>query len=217
MNFEQARLNMIEQQIRTWEVLNQQVLDLLAEIHREDFVPGDYKQLALADTRIPLLHDQITMTPKEEARLLQSVDIHADDKVLEIGTGCAYLTALLASSASEVVSIDIHPEFTQQARNKLDQYHINNVSLETGDAINGWEKSSPYDVVIVTGSVPALASNFQRQLKLGGRLFVIVGKSPVMEATLLTRIGDNEWSRETLFETDLPPLIGISEKIQFFL
>ena len=217
MNFEQARLNMIEQQIRTWEVLNQQVLDLLTEIHREDFVPDNYKQLALADTRIPLLHDQITMTPKEEARLLQSVDIHADDKVLEIGTGCAYLTALLASSASEVVSIDIHPEFTRQARDKLDQYHINNVSLETGDAINGWEKSSPYDVIIVTGSVPVLESNFQRQLKSGGRLFVIVGNSPVMEATLLTRIGDNEWSRETLFETDLPPLIGISDKIQFEL
>jgi len=159
MNFEKARFNMIEQQIRPWEVLNQKVLDLFTVVHREDFIPDEYKQLALADTSIPLGHGQVTMTPKVEARLLQCLDIQPNENVLEIGTGCAYLTALLANSASQVVSIDIYPDFTQLAERKLEKYHINNVTLETGDAVNGWEQSS-YDVIVVTGSVPVLKPQF---------------------------------------------------------
>jgi len=208
MNFEQARFNMIEQQIRTWDVFDQKVLDLIARIHREDFIPEEYRQLALADVQLPLLHGQTTMPPKMEARLLQALDVRKEDKVLEIGTGCGYLTALLAASAGHVTSVDIYPEFTQQAKDKLARYQLQNVTLETGDAVHGWSKNSPYDVIVVTGSVPVLEPGFQEQLNVGGRLFVIVGVSPVMEAMLITRIGNHEWSRETLFETDLPPLVG---------
>ncbi len=215
MNFEKARFNMIEQQIRPWEVLNQKVLDLFTVVHREDFIPDEYKQLALADTSIPLDHGQITMTPKVEARLLQCLDIQPNENVLEIGTGCAYLTALLANSANQVISIDFFPDFTQLAERKLEKYHINNVTLETGDAVNGWEQSSPYDVIVVTGSVPILKPQFHEQLTAGGRLFVIVGISPVMEACLFTRRGDNQWSKEALFEIDIPPLIGACEPEKF--
>jgi len=215
LNFEQARLNMIEQQIRTWDVLDQKVLDLIARIHREDFIPEEYRQLALADVQLPLPHGQCTMTPKMEARLLQALDIRKDDKVLEIGTGCAYLTALLAASAGHVTSVDIYPEFSQLARTKLARYHLHNVNLEIGDAAHGWSKNSPYNVIVITGSVPMLEPCFQEQLSNGGRLFVIVGTSPVMEAMLITRIGEREWSREALFETDLPALIGASEPVTF--
>ena len=215
MNFEQARLNMIEQQIRTWEVLDQNVLNLIGEVHREDFIPAEYRQLALADVQLPLAHDQVTMTPKVEARILQALNIQKGDNILEIGTGCGYLTALLASSGQHVTSIDIYPEFTRAADIKLAQHGIYNVSLETGDAINGWAGKSPYDVVVVTGSVPLLETCFQEQLKISGRLFVIAGVPPVMEALLITRAGDRQWATETLFETDLPPLIG-ARKPQVF-
>lgn len=215
MNFEQARFNMIEQQIRPWDVLDQKVLDLIARIHREDFIPEEYRQLALADVNLPLAYGQCTMTPKLEARLLQALDIHKDDEVLEIGTGCAYLTALLSASARHVTSVDIYPEFTELAAEKLVKYNCQNVTLETGDAIRGWSKHGPYDVIVVTGSVPVLESCFQEQLNEAGRLFVIVGTSPVMEAMLLTRINTQEWNREILFETDLPPLVGAQNPEKF--
>jgi len=208
INFEQARINMIEQQIRTWEVLDQNVLELIAEIHREDFVPVEYHQLALADVQIPLAHQQVTMTPKVEARLLQALEIQKTEKVLEIGTGCAYLTALLARSSHHVTSVDIFSEFTSEATIKLTRHGIQNVTLETGDAIRGWSSQSPYDVIVVTGSVPLLDTCFQEQLNHGGRLFIITGVSPVMEALLITRVGANEWLKESLFETDIPALIG---------
>lgn len=217
MDFEKARQNMIEQQIRTWEVLNQDVLDLLDVVHREDFVPAAYRRVALADVSIPIGHGEITMTPKAEARLVQSLLLTPDDKVLEIGTGCGYLTALLAKSAHSVVSVDIHGDFTEQARPKLNRHGIHNVTLETGDAVNGWPSGAPYDAIAVTGSVPVLTTAFQSQLSLGGRLFVIVGESPVMEARLITRIGEQEWASESLFETDLPPLINAPHKEHFTL
>jgi protein-L-isoaspartate(D-aspartate) O-methyltransferase len=215
MNYEQARFNMIEQQIRTWEVLDQRILNLLADVHREDFIPDVYKKLALADVNIPLLHEQVTMPPKLEARLLQSLDISKDDRILEIGTGCAYLTALLAKLGKDVTSIDIFPEFTLQAGEKLAAHNINNVNLIAADAINGWSLTAPYDVIVVTGSVPLENKSFQQQLSIGGRLFVIVGESPVMEALLVTRVSDNGWSRESLFETDIPALIGAVQPARF--
>ena len=208
MNFEQARSNMIEQQIKPWDVPNQSVLDLISEIHREDFMPDEYKRLALADTRIPLAHGQVTMTPKVEARLLQALEIKPEDEILEIGTGCAYLTALLAKSGHHVLSIDIHPEFTEEARVKLQQHDIHNVTLESGDAVHGWQQSSPYDVIVFTGSVPFLEDCIQQQLKPGGRLCVITGQSPAMEARLITRISEYDWRDKVLFETDLPELEG---------
>jgi len=216
-NFEQARLNMVEQQIRTWEVLDQAVLDLIASVHREDFIPVEFRQLALADVQLPLAHNQVTMTPKMEARLLQAVNIRKTDKVLEIGTGCAYMTALLARSGTRIMTVDIFSDFIHAAEKKLARYNINNVTLDSGDAVNGWDKDNFYDVIVVTGSVPELNTCFQEQLAVNGRLFVIVGNALVMEARLITRIGDNEWSKEVLFETELPPLIGAHATDHFSL
>lgn len=217
MDFEKARYNMIEQQVRTWDVLDQNVLDLLSRIHREDFVPAAYRRVALADVDIPIGHGEVTMTPKTEARLLQSLLLQPADRVLEIGTGCGYLTALLATSAESVVSVDIHSDFTRSAREKLAANNIHNVALFTGDGVNGWPDNAPYDAIAVTGSVPVLTGTFQSQLSIGGRLFVVVGESPAMEACLITRIAEQEWASESLFETDLTPLIGAPRKQTFTL
>ena len=215
MNYEQARNNMIEQQIRTWEVLDQGVLDLLTDLHREDFMPDPYKTVALADMNIPLNHGEVTMTPKMEARVIQSLDIHKDDKILEIGTGCGYFTGLLALSGNIVYSVDIYEDFTHRAGELLAQHQINNVQLYTGDGLPGWPQHAPYDVIAVTGSIPAYTPVFEQQLAIGGRLFVIVGESPIMEACLITRVGQDEWSMESLFETDLPPLVGAQKTSTF--
>jgi protein-L-isoaspartate(D-aspartate) O-methyltransferase len=215
MDFEKARFNMIEQQIRPWEVLNQEVLDLLAAVHREDFVPEAYRQLAFADVNIPLGHDQVTMTPKLEARLLQSLELRPEDRILEVGTGCGYLTALLAKSGRHVTSIDLFPEFTAAAHDKLARHGIRNVEPVTADAVHGWPAGAPYDAIAVTGSVPEFDTEFQQQLGLGGRLFIIVGEAPIMEALLITRVGEREWASESLFETYIPPLIGASRKKTF--
>lgn len=215
MDFEQARFNMIEQQIRTWEVLDQKVLDLIGELHREDFIPEPYKQLALADINIPLAHGEVTMTPKLEARVLQALAISSEDKILEIGTGCAYFTALLAKAGGIVHSVDIYPEFTERAKPLLAGHGLDDVQLYTDDALYGWPANAPYDVIAVTGSVPWLIIEHQQQLNIGGRLFVITGDSPIMEAMLITRTGQEEWSRESLFETDLPPLVGAARKTHF--
>ena len=215
IDFEQARLNMIEQQIRTWEVLDQNVLDLLDQIHREDFVPSDFQSLALADTNIPLPNGQVMMTPKLEARLLQAVALNKNDSVLEIGTGCAYLTSLIAKSSKHVDSIDIFPDFTKEAKIKLENYQIENVNLITADALSDWTDKPAYDVIIVTGSVSSLNPLWREQLTDGGRLFVISGKSPVMNAQLITRIDKQTWSNEVVLETDLPALIGAEEPVPF--
>ena len=217
MNIEQARLNMIEQQIRTWEVLDQAVLDLVASVPREQFVPEAFRALAFADTNIPLGHGEVMMAPKVEARMLQALTIQAEDRVLEVGTGSGYVTALLSRVARQVTSIDIHADLAAAAEIKLRRAGAGNVTLYTGNAVNGWEAGAPYDVIAVTGSVPLLQPSFQRQLAVGGRLFVIVGEPPVMEASLITRVDDNEWATESLFETDLPPLIGAPEPERFVL
>jgi protein-L-isoaspartate(D-aspartate) O-methyltransferase len=184
-------------------------------VHREDFIPDPYKKLAFADVNIPLAHDQATMTPRVEARLLQALDISPVDRILEIGTGCAYLTALLSQLGREVYSIDIFPDFTETARRKLAERQITNVTLLTGDASRGWPEHAPYDVIAVTGSLPAPDREIERQLEIGGRLFAVIGESPVMEATLVTRVGEEAFSREVLFETDLPPLIGAGKADRF--
>jgi len=215
MDTELARENMIEQQIRPWEVLDQNVLDLISEIHREDFIPEEFKALAFADTRIPIGHGQVTMTPKVEARLLQSLDIKPTDKVLEIGTGCAYLTALLAKSAEKVTSMELYTNLTRSAEQKLQQHAISNVELITGDVFADWQSSETFDVIVVTGSVPVLNHLLLSNLNMGGRMFVIVGTSPAMEALLLRRVDKDQYASESLFETDLPALIGAETDKQF--
>lgn len=217
MNIEQARFNMIEQQIRTWEVLDQGVLDLLTQVPREEFVPPAFRKLAFADMNVPLAHGQVMMQPKLEARLVQSLDIQPQDTVLEIGTGSGYLTALLAKRARHVYSVDLYADFSAEARPKLSTHGIGNVTLETGDAAQGWAQHGPYDAIAVTGSLPLFSETFQRQLKTGGRLFMIVGSSPAMEALLITRLGKEQWLRESLFETDIPALVNAPQPPAFTL
>lgn len=205
-DFEQARFNMIEQQVRTWEVLDQRVLDTMNSIPRENFVPEQYRSLAFVDTEIPIGNDQVMMSPKVEGRLLQALNITPQDSILEIGTGSGYLTACLASLGKQVTSIDITPDFTSTAAGKLAEQGISNVTLETADAANGIGSSEQYDVIAVTGSLPLLQKQFHESLTPGGRLFVIVGKLPIMEALLITRVSENNWSQESLFETCIPAL-----------
>lgn len=207
-NIEQARFNMIEQQIRPWEVLDPRVLALLSQLPREEFVPATHRNLAFADTELPLGHGQVMLSPRMEARLLQALDIRPSDTVLEIGTGGAYLTALLARSAQQVHSVDIFADFTASAGEKLAAHGITNVTLEAGDAATGWDPHAPYDVIAVTGSLPLFSDQIQQQLNVGGRLFMVVGQAPSMGALLITRLGPAEWTRESLFETDIPSLIN---------
>lgn len=204
---DRARFNMIEQQVRTWDVLDQRVLDTMSTIPREAFVPERYAALAFADTHIPLGQGQVMMDPKLEGRLLQALDIKPGDTVLEVGTGSGYLTACLASLGRQVTSIDIISEFTHAAAAKLAAHDYQNVHLETGDALATPGAGTSYDVIAVTGSLPVLRREFYQQLNTGGRLFVISGNPPIMEALLITRIGADNWARESLFETSIPPLL----------
>ena len=215
MNIELARSNMIEQQIRTWEVLDLDILDLLNEIHREDFMPDEFKDLSFADIRIPLGHDQTTMTPKVEARLLQSIALQAEDSVLEIGTGCGYLTTLLAKSAKQVKSIDVYPDFISSASDKILKAEINNVELETVDAYDLLDRTEKYDVIIFTASLPKMDERFLNLLNDNGRIFAILGESPAMEACVLTKQSETNYSRKSFFEIDLPALIGTKQKEAF--
>jgi len=215
MELEQARFNMIEQQIRPWDVLDQNVLDLLEKLPRDNFVPPSYRELAYADIIIPLEHGQVMMQPKIEARMIQALQIQSTDRILEIGTGSGYVTALLSRTGNHVQSVDIFPEFTQAARKKLAAQGITNVALETGDAANGWQSNDLYDVIAITGSLPILPASFQRTLNRSGRMFVVIGESPVMEAVIIRRVGEHEWSRESLFETELPMLKNAPRPSQF--
>jgi protein-L-isoaspartate(D-aspartate) O-methyltransferase len=206
MDFEKARFNMVEQQIRPWDVLDQQVLDLLFRLHREDYVPDQYRSLAFADMEIPLGHDEKMLQPKLEARMLQELAIKSTDRILEVGTGSGYMTALLASFGNHVYSVDIVPEFTHSAAARLAAHGVGNVTLETGDAARGWDKHAPYDVIVLTGSVPVLPEAFQKSLALGGRLIAVVGEPPVMEAQLVTYVSAGAYNSVGLFETCIAPL-----------
>lgn len=206
LDFEHARFNMVEQQIRTWDVLDQQVLDLLLRLHREDYVPEQYRALAFADMEIPLGHGEKMLQPKLEARMLQELDIVSSDRILEVGTGSGYMTALLASLGSHVYSVDLISQFTQSAAAKLAAHGITNVTLETGDAARGWNRHGPYDVIVLTGSVPMLPEAFQKSLNPGGRLLAVVGELPVMEERLITEVSAGAYNTVALFETCITPL-----------
>ena len=215
MNFEQARFNMVEQQIRPWEVLDSRVLSLLESIHREDFVPVRYRKLAFADIAVPLDCDQVMMRPKIEARVLQALALDPDETVLEIGTGSGFMTACLAGLAKRVVSVEIFPELNEQATVKLKDKNINNVELFVGDAMRGWQPEQAHDVVVVTGSVASVPEQFLGWVNPGGRLFVVTGDSPAMEACLMKRLDVTDWSGESLFETDLPRLVNADQPAEF--
>ncbi len=206
MDVEQARYNMIEQQIRTWDVLDQRILDLVARIPREHYVPEQYQDIAFADVRIPLGDGHAMMEPKLEARILQALDIQPGDRVLEIGTGSGYLTACMADLADSVVSYDIDEELSKQAGHRLASDEHENVSLRIGDAMGDLQLNEQFDVIVLTGSLPVMDRRFHDLLKVDGRLFMVVGEAPAMEALLITRVGENEWSTESLFETELGAL-----------
>jgi protein-L-isoaspartate(D-aspartate) O-methyltransferase len=215
MNFETARHNMIEQQIRPWNVIDQVSLDVMEMIPRENFVADVYRNVAFSDVELPIGFGQHMLAPKIEAKLLQAVQIKKSDQVLEIGTGSGYLTALLATLAKQVYSIELHEELSKQAQQRLAAEDINNVTYVVADAANGYCQNGPYDVIVLTGSVPAIADEFKNCLAAGGRLFAVVGTGKVMEATLITRAPDNTFSEEALFETVLQPLENIQQADSF--
>lgn len=206
MNIEQARFNMIEQQIRPWEVLDPRVLDLLFVVKREDFVPAAYRALAFADLEIPLGDGQVMLAPKIEAKLLQELSLKKTDKVLEIGTGSGYMAALLAARAEHVVTLELRSDLANLARENLNNAGINNVSVENADGSQGWVARGPYDAIVVSGSVPVLPEALLKQLRVGGRLAVVVGEAPVMEAKLITCTAEGVYNTNNLFETVIPPL-----------
>lgn len=206
MDFTQARFNMVEQQIRPWNVLDQHVLDMLLEMRREDFVPAAYRNLAFVDMEIPLGHGEVMLTPKMEARIIQELAIKKTDRVLEVGTGSGYMTAMLAREAQHVYSVEIVPELKSQAEEKLRAHGIHNVTLEQGDAAHGWDRHGAYDVIVLTGSVPLIPGNFLASLKQGGRLFAIEGDAPVMKGKLIARVNEDAFRTSVLFETSVPPL-----------
>lgn len=215
MNIEQARFNMIEQQIRPWDVLDPQVLDLLFVVKREDFTPPAYRNLAFADMEIPLGDGQMMLAPKIEAKMLQELGLKKTDKVLEIGTGSGYMAALLAARAEHVVTVECRPALVDIAKQNLERAGVTNVTIELGDGANGWSQRGPYDAIVVSGSIPAVPDALLKQLRVGGRLAVVVGEAPVMEAQLITCTADGIYNTVNLFETVIPALDGFVAKASF--
>lgn len=215
MNLEKARFNMIEQQVRPWEVLDQNVLDLLSVVRREDYVPAHLSRLAFADVEIPLGHGAVMLAPKIEAHALQALQVKKHEKVLEVGAGSGHMAALLASHAASVVSVDIVPELAEMARANLRKSGVDNVTVEVADGREGFAAQAPFDVIMASASVAEVPAALKTQLKIGGRMFVIVGKEPVMSAQLITRVAEESYSCTTLFETVTAPLTGAAPAQKF--
>ena len=214
MNIEQARFNMVEQQIRTWEVLDQNVLDLLFVVRREDFVPAAHRLLAFADLELPLGPGASMWAPKMEARVLQELELVAGESVLEIGTGSGYFTALLAGMGARVTSVEIDANLAAEARFKLERAGVGGVELHFGDGARGWG-SSTYDAIVLTGSTPVLSERFTQQLNPGGRVFAVVGEAPAMQARLVRWVAPGSLSEQILFETVVAPLINAAVPAHF--
>jgi protein-L-isoaspartate(D-aspartate) O-methyltransferase len=211
MDFEKARFNMVEQQVRPWDVLNPRVLAVIGEIPREQFAPEEYKNLAYVDTRIPLgsyEEQPCTMAnPTIDGRILQELDVQDEDLILEIGTGSGYLTACLAKLGRHVDSVDINEDLTAMAEKNLQALNIDNVNLATGDASKTWEQKQNYDVIVISAAMKSIPQSYKELLKTGGRMFVVTGNAPAMTAHRVTRVGKNEWATEDLFETSIEPMI----------
>jgi protein-L-isoaspartate(D-aspartate) O-methyltransferase len=210
MNIEQARFNMIEQQIRPWDVLDLDVLELLVVVKREAFVPLAYRALAFADSEIPLPNGENMLAPRVEARILQELTIKKHENVLEIGTGSGYMAALLAYQARHVTTVEIDPELKAMAEKNLADYGVTNVEVVEGDGAQGWnganQPNAPYDVIVVSGSLPVVPEGLLSQMKVGGRMFVVVGNAPAMTAQIITRVSDVSYNTVGVFETMIKPL-----------
>ncbi|MBQ1767388.1 MAG: protein-L-isoaspartate O-methyltransferase [Aquincola sp.] len=215
MNIEQARFNMIEQQIRPWDVLDQDVLTLLTQVKREAFVPEAHRALAFVDTQVPLPAGQSMLEPKIEARLLQELEVTRDDRVLEVGAGSGYMAALLAARAQRVTTLEIEPELAALARENLRRAGVVNAKVVEADGSKGLPAEAPFDVIVLSGSVSEVPQAVLDQLKEGGRLVAIVGQQPVMRAVLVTRTGASAFQRQVLFDTVAPRLNGFGEPTRF--
>ena len=215
MNIEQARFNMIEQQIRTWDVLDPDVLRLLSEVKRERFVPAEHRQLAFADLEIPLGDAQAMWQPKLEARVLQELEVKPTESAFEVGTGSGYFAALLAHSAKQVTSVELRPALAARARQVLEGEGLRNVTVLEGDSARAPTGEASYDVIVLTGSVPLLPQAFLDRLNPGGRLFAVVGDLPVMKALLVRQGARGEFQRVELFETVVKPLDNAQQPARF--
>lgn len=208
MDFNLARFNMIEQQVRPWNVFDEKILNLFATIKREDFVLSQYQNLALSDIEIPLPGSQKMLFPRIEARLLQELQLKKKDKVLEIGTGSGYVTALIAKLADFVYSIEINSENHKFAIENLTKAGIKNVALVEIDGINGYEAKAQFDKIFIGGSLQTINSTIKKQLKIGGRLVAVIGDAPIMQAVLIEKISDTEYKQTNLFETYVEQLVS---------
>lgn len=215
MNIEQARFNMIEQQIRPWDVLDEGVLQLLAVVKREDFVPPAHKALAFVDTEVPLPGGEHMLAPKVEARLLQELKVARHEKVLEVGTGSGFMAALLGHRAQFVHTMELKPALVEAARANLKRAAVLNVQVHEADGSQGLPSEAPFDAIVLSGSVAEVPAALLQQLKVGGRLAAIVGSEPVMRAELVTRTGETAFERKVLFDTVAPRLHGFREPARF--
>ncbi|KTD67099.1 MULTISPECIES: protein-L-isoaspartate O-methyltransferase family protein [Legionella] len=215
MSYQSARINMVKQQLRTGDVLNESILNLYDTIFRHEFVPEQFTHFAYSDMQIPLNHGQRMLTPLEEGQILQALDLQGHETVLEIGTGSGFFTALLSKLCKKVISVDYYADFTAHAAHQLKKHHCNNVELITGDASQGWLESAPYDVVIFTGAIEKINETQRLQILPGGKLFVIEGNSPVMQGRLYELDHGEHWHNELIFETDVPLLIDKSKPKEF--
>jgi protein-L-isoaspartate(D-aspartate) O-methyltransferase len=215
MNVEQARFNMIEQQIRPWEVLDQGVLSLLALVRREEFVPAAYRALAFIDTEVPLPDHQCMLAPRVEARLLQELQLQPHENALEIGAGSGYMAALMAHQSQRVTTLEIRPALAAMARANLQRAGIGNAQVVEGDGAKGHAAQAPFDAIVLSGSVAEAPAALLAQLKVGGRLVAIVGQEPVMQALLITRVAGQQYKRVELFDTVAPRLDGFGEPTRF--
>lgn len=212
MDFDEARFNMVEQQVRPWDVLDARVLSVIGNLPREKFVPEKYHNLAYADTRIPLSEHSKMLNPNIAGRILQHIDVQPDELVLEIGTGSGYITACLASLARHVDTVEIDEDLVEIAEANLEALGFDNVTVSEGDGLDGWARKRFYDVIVLNGSMPEIPEPYKNLLGVGGRLFVVTGDAPVMTAQLVTRTAKNKWEVENLFETSIDRLSGTDEK-----
>ena len=210
MNAEQARFNMIEQQIRPWGVFDPGLLDALHDVPRENFVPQAHRDLAFAEVQLPIGHDQVMIRPLVEAKLIQSLTLTPSDTVLEIGTGSGYMSAIMSYLCARVDTVEIFPDFIDSARTRLQEHDIRNIRCHEGDGALGWTGGEEYyDAIILTGSVPAIPETYKTRLNMGGRLVAVVGNLPATECQLLTRLDDHSWQTSSVFDVEIPRLLNV--------